>query len=90
MRPFSMRLALAVVPPMSNEMRFARPIWSPRRCAAMTPAAGPDSTAAAGILSVSATSRIPPFEPMTRSTGRSSSARAAARRSRYEASTGPT
>ena len=40
MRPFSMRLALAVVPPMSKEMRFARPIWSPSRCAAMTPAAG--------------------------------------------------
>ena len=64
-RPSSIRLALAVVPPMSKEMRFARPSCWPMRCAAITPAAGPDSTAPAGILSASGTSKTPPFEPMT-------------------------
>ena len=82
MRPSSMRLALAVVPPMSKEMRFGRPIRSPSRCAAMTPAAGPDSTAAAGIRSAPATSRTPPLDPMTWSRGSPSPARADSSRSR--------
>ena len=41
MRPFSMRLALAVVPPMSKEMRFERPIRPPSRCARDDPGRGP-------------------------------------------------
>ena len=65
MTPFSIRLALAVVPPMSKEMRFASPSWRPTSPAAMTPAAGPDSTAIAGIRSPSATVNTPPLEPMT-------------------------
>jgi len=64
-RPFSMRLAFAVVPPMSNEMRLGRPSCRPMIWVAMTPAAGPDSTAMAGILSPSATVNTPPEEPIT-------------------------
>ena len=42
MRPPSTRQALAVVPPMSNEMTSPTPTCLPTCRAAMTPAAGPD------------------------------------------------
>ena len=51
--PSRIRLALAVVPPMSKERRLPRPVWRATRAAATTPAAGPDSTAIAGIATAS-------------------------------------
>src|SRR5262249_61071135 len=53
-RPSRIRLALAVVPPMSNDSRFLRPDCRATRAAATTPAAGPDSTATAGMAIASA------------------------------------
>ena len=64
-RPRSIRLALAVVPPMSNESTWSRPSRRPTSAAAMTPAAGPDSTAIAGMRRPSATVKTPPLLPMT-------------------------
>jgi len=63
--PSAIRLALAVVPPMSNEIRLVRPSSLPASEAAMTPAAGPDSIAIAGMRSASAMSRMPPLDPIT-------------------------
>ena len=60
-----MRLAFAVVPPMSKERRFGSPSRRPMSWAAMTPAAGPDSTAMAGMRTPSATVKTPPEEPIT-------------------------
>src|SRR6185436_12810536 len=68
--PRSMRLALAVVPPMSKEMMFSSPRWRPTSAAAITPAAGPDSTAIAGMLRPSLTPKTPPLEPITHGDGR--------------------
>ena len=64
-----MTLAFAVVPPMSNEIRFGRPSWRPASAAAITPAAGPDSTTTAGRRSASAMSNTPPDDPITCSAG---------------------
>ncbi len=63
--PSLIRLALAVVPPMSKDSRFGLSSCRPVRAAAMTPAAGPDSIAMAGIFKPSVTSKTPPEEPMT-------------------------
>ena len=63
--PPAIRLAFAVVPPMSNEIKFAIPSCAPASCAATTPAAGPLSTAIAGMRSASATSNMPPLDPIT-------------------------
>ena len=42
-----------------------RPVWRAASAAATTPAAGPDSTAMAGMAMPSAASNTPPFEPIT-------------------------
>ena len=60
--PSRIRLALAVVPPMSKERRLPRPVWRATSAAATTPAAGPDSTAIAGMATASPASRMPPLE----------------------------
>ncbi len=46
---------MAVVPPMSNDSTWSRPSRRPTSAAAITPAAGPDSTAIAGMRRPSAT-----------------------------------
>ena len=63
--PLAITLAFAVVPPMSNEIRLGRANCLPASDAAITPAAGPDSTAIAGMRSPSAMSNTPPDEPIT-------------------------
>jgi hypothetical protein len=63
--PARIKLAFAVVPPMSKERMSPRPTWRATRAAATTPAAGPDSTAIAGTATASAASRMPPLEPIT-------------------------
>ena len=63
--PLRIRLALAVVPPMSKESRLGRPVCRATIAAATTPAAGPDSTAIAGMATVSDASSTPPLEPIT-------------------------
>ena len=45
--------------------QVARPICRATRAAATTPAAGPDSTAIAGMATASAASRTPPLEAIT-------------------------
>ena len=80
--PASIRLAFAVVPPMSNEITFGSPSWRPASAAAITPAAGPDSTAIAGIRSPSATVNTPPEEPITYGEGSPIAVTAASRRPR--------
>ena len=67
--PPTITLAFAVVPPMSKLIRFGRPSCRPARAAAITPAAGPDSTTIAGMRRAWVTSRTPPEEPMTCSFG---------------------
>ena len=68
--PFFIKLAFAVVPPMSKDRRLARLIWLPPSAAAITPAAGPDSAAIAGIIKLSSISNNPPPEPMTYGVGK--------------------
>ena len=88
--PLRIRLALAVVPPMSNDSRSRWPVCRATSAAATTPAAGPDSTAMAGMATVSAASRMPPFDPITYRRGRPWPRVAPSSRSRYEARIGPT
>ena len=80
--PPAITLALAVVPPMSKEIRSAMPSWRPISDVATTPAAGPDSTTTAGMRRHSGMSRMPPLLPMTCSGGSLSVAVASARRPR--------
>ena len=62
--PSCIKLALAVVPPISNDNSFERSICWPASAAAITPAAGPDSAAIAGIFKLSSISNNPPPDPM--------------------------
>ena len=50
---------------MSKDKRSPRPVWRATSAAATTPAAGPDSTAIAGMATASPASRMPPLEPIT-------------------------
>ena len=69
-RPFSIRQALAVVPPMSNEITSAWPAASPKNAVARPPPAGPLSSMRIGkSRAVSGDSR-PPAECMKRSSPR--------------------
>ena len=63
-RPSSTSAALAVVPPMSSEIRFGRPVSRPSWPHAMTPAAGPDSTRCAGFRAAIAGGSVPPLDCM--------------------------
>ena len=56
--------ALAVVPPMSSEIRLGRPVSRPSWPQAMTPAAGPDSTRCAGFRAAIAGGSVPPLDCM--------------------------
>ena len=65
--PFSMSDALAVVPPISNEIAFAMPIrrisaWTPT-----TPAAGPDSMMCIGVSAAALAVVSPPFDCISNS-----------------------
>jgi hypothetical protein len=79
-----------VVPPISKEMRFGRPRRRPISAAAITPAAGPDSTAMVGMRSPSLTEKTPPLDPITHGAGRSMPVTAVSSRARYEVRIGPT
>ena len=62
--PFSMIEALAVVPPMSKEMIFDRPIFRASAWAPTTPAAGPDSMILQGRSAAASAVINPPFDCM--------------------------
>ena len=64
--PPSMSDALAVVPPMSKLITLAKPTRSPTRCAATTPAAGPDSTMRTGDSAALSKDMTPPLDCMMR------------------------
>ncbi len=70
-----MRLVLAVVPPMSNVIRFLKPSAAPTRPAAITPPTGPDSIIATGSFFAVAGDITPPFDCMIRNLPSKSSAR---------------
>jgi len=61
-----MRLALAVVPPMSKEIMCRQSSCSPKWAAAMTPATGPDSIIVTGIFIAVSADMTPPLDCMTR------------------------
>src|SRR5262249_24279775 len=88
--PRSTRLAFAVVPPMSKESTRSRSRRRPTIAAAITPAAGPDSTAMAGIRSPSSPVNTPPLEPGMYGAGSPMPVTAFSRRVKYEARIGPT
>ena len=69
-RPSSTSEALAVVPPMSNAIRFFVPATRPRRAAPATPAEGPDWTAYTGFSPAARVPTTPPFEVITSSGAR--------------------
>jgi len=54
--------ALAVVPPMSNEIAFATPIRLVNACTPTTPAAGPDSMMCIGVAAAALAVVRPPFD----------------------------
>ena len=58
------RLALAVVPPMSKPMHCSRPRISAIRPAAIIPATGPDSIIVTGWTRAWLSDIVPPFERM--------------------------
>ena len=60
--PFSISEALAVVPPMSNEMAFAMPIRLVKAWTPTTPAAGPDSMMCIGVSAAALAVVSPPFD----------------------------
>ena len=60
-----MSVALALVPPMSKEMRSPIPSRRPTATAEITPAAGPDSTITAGSRATVAARAIPPLDCIT-------------------------
>ncbi len=62
--PRSIRLALAVVPPMSKEIIFLYPASLPKCAAAITPAAGPDSTTCIGFAITVSEEIMPPLDCM--------------------------
>ena len=70
--PRSMIDALVVVPPMSSVMTFRYPRSFATRCAATTPAAGPDSMIVTGRAAAEGALINPPFDCMTRSGARTS------------------
>ena len=59
-----MRLALAVVPPMSKEMTLGKPSAWPTCAEAMMPPTGPDSIIATGRSVATSGVITPPFERM--------------------------
>ena len=59
-----MRLAFAVVPPMSKPMARSMPSSAASRPAPMMPATGPDSIIDTGCSCASRTDITPPFERM--------------------------
>ena len=88
--PSCIRLALAVVPPISNDKSFDLSICLPARAAAITPAAGPDSAAIAGIFKLSSISNKPPPDPIMYGAGSPLLVIAPFRRCRYDERIGPT
>ncbi len=80
--PFSISEALAVVPPMSNEIALPMPIrrvsaWTPT-----TPAAGPDSMMCIGVSAAAFAVVSPPFDCIRRS-GASMPVRSTSAESRF-------
>ena len=73
--PSRMRLALAVVPPMSNEMALPQPSAPPTWADAMMPPTGPDSIIVAGCSVASSGVITPPLERMIDSVHQSRSRR---------------
>ena len=67
MRPSSTRQALAVVPPMSNEITLSCPASLPNSAVARPPPAGPDSSSRIGNLRAAAGETRPPAECISRS-----------------------
>jgi hypothetical protein len=65
--PFSMIEALAVVPPMSNEIALSMPIWHANAWTPTTPAAGPDSIMFIGVTVAASAVVKPPFDCISRS-----------------------
>ncbi len=65
--PFSMSEALAVVPPMSNEIAFAMPIWRVSAWTPTTPAAGPLSMMCIGVSAAALAVVSPPFDCISNS-----------------------
>ena len=63
--PCAINPIFAVVPPMSNETSVSMPIHEPRKRAASTPAAGPDSSILIGIADATSASVRPPLDSMT-------------------------
>ncbi len=66
-RPPSTSEAFAVVPPMSNAIRFGVSATCPSRAAPATPAAGPEPTAKTGRSPAPRAPTTPPLEATTRS-----------------------
>ncbi len=64
-RPPRTTHALAVVPPMSNEIASANPADAASEAAASTPAAGPDSIVATARLAARSAETTPPPDSMT-------------------------
>ena len=66
MRPSSTRQALAVVPPMSNEITLFSPASLPNSAVASPPPAGPDSSSRIGNLRAASGDTRPPAECIRR------------------------
>ena len=66
-RPRSTIAHLAVVPPMSNEIRRSAPSTRERLALPVTPAAGPDSIVCTGFERAASSEKAPPFDWVTRS-----------------------
>ena len=60
--PFSISDALAVVPPMSNEIALPMPMRAHSACTPTTPAAGPDSMMCIGVTAAALAVVSPPFD----------------------------
>jgi hypothetical protein len=73
--PFSINEHFAVVPPMSRAMMLGSSMTRPIKTAPVTPATGPDSTRAMGVLRAASKVAVPPFESMAKTGAVSPSAR---------------
>ena len=88
--PSRIRLALAVVPPMSKEITSANPSARPVCAEAMIPPTGPDSIIATGRSVATSGVITPPFDCMMASSPRKPiSARLAFKPRTYPATFGP-
>ena len=90
-RPFSIRQALAVVPPMSNEITSGFPASDPNSAVANPPPAGPLSNNRIGKARAVSTETKPPAECISRNSPRKPQAcNADCKRPRYPAISGCT